>query len=415
MDRRSFVKNSLVSGLALLSAKSIFAAGISSPKLNIGIIGSGNRGQGLAHILRDFEPIHVGALADTLPFRLEEARAIAPGASPYKDYRKLLDDKSIDAVVIATPMSTHEQIAIDALDAGKHVYCEKTLVKGLHGIQHILDKEAAAPQLVFQSGHQYRSSPLYNEVRSMVQSGYLGDITAIHCQWNRNNSWRKPVPDPSLERQINWRLYREFSGGLVSELMSHHMDFVNWVSDSTPSRICALGGIDHWKDGRENADNVHALFEYPSGMDASFTCTTTNGYEDFQIKILGSNATIVMQRSDAKIFIEQQSRGKKIIVDGVTGATATAWQRGEGATIEAPGQNPTKDALAEFYDAIVHGTAVKSNVYEAANTAKSVQLTLNALDKQKVVYWKDYPELAYAPVDQQKNALKDKKMIARSI
>ena len=102
------------------------------------------------------------------------------------------------------------------------------------------------------------------DIVDMIQAGEIGKVSSIQAQWNRNGNWRRKVPDPSLERLINWRMYKEYSGGLVAELCSHHIDFVNWVIGENPKKIMGSGGIDYWNDGRETFDNVHLLFNYPS-------------------------------------------------------------------------------------------------------------------------------------------------------
>jgi len=148
------------------------------------------------------------------------------------------------------------------------------MVRGVEEIQTVIDAHRETTQ-IFQVGHQYNSAELYQKVSQIVQSGYLGEITAFECQWNRNGDWRRPVPHPKWERAINWRMYKENSGGLVAELCSHQIDFICRTLGEAPEVITGFGGIDYWKDGRETFDNVHLLFKYPSGIDASFTCTTS--------------------------------------------------------------------------------------------------------------------------------------------
>jgi predicted dehydrogenase len=363
-------------------------------KLSIGVIGTGDRGKGLIQLMNKIGSFEIVACADVLPFRLEEGLKLAPRAAGYAAFEPLLNDPNVEAVIIATPFSTHDEIAIAALDAGKHIYCEKTMVKGISEIQSVLDKSQGS-SLVFQTGHQYHSSPLYQRVRSMVLAGYVGDVTAYECQWNRNGSWRRPVPDPKFERLINWRMYREFSGGLAAELMSHQIDFINWVTGSHPEKMTGFGGIDHWKDGRETFDNAHLLAEYPSGMDASFTCTTTNGHEDYQIKILGSKATIILDYTHGEIYAENFDEKQKGVVDGVSGATLKAWKQGKGAPINAPGNDPTFDALKQFYDSVLNGSPVISDIKTGATTSKCVQMALDVLHGGEIKYWNDYPELNF--------------------
>ncbi len=397
-SRRKFFKTgaALIGG-SVLGVRYLNAMPIHFGKeiVNVGVIGTGDRGSGLIRLMNQIEGLEVVACSDLIPFRLEDAIMLTKSAKAYPDYNNLLADKKVDAVIVSTPFSTHDEIAIAALKAGKHVYCEKTMTKGIAEIQSVIDAVNASGK-VFQTGHQYHSSPLYNKAREIIRSGYIGDVTAYECQWNRNGSWRRPVPDPKWERMINWRMYREYSGGLVAELMSHQIDFINWVTDSHPEQITGFGGIDHWKDGRETFDNVHLLFKYPSGLDASFECTTTNGYQDYQIKVLGSKGTIILDYTKGTIFSEAKGIKEKGLVDGVSGATMQAWQKGEGASIDAPGNDPTLDALKQFYESIANGAPVISNLQTGALTAKCVQVSLDALYQNQVKNWNDYPELQFS-------------------
>ena len=396
-SRRKFIKKSIATTGAVFLSGGLFAlddfAQIKS--VNIGVIGAGSRGQGLMNLVNDIPGLQVTAFADVLPFRLDEARQLCPEAMVYDDYEKLLNSANVDAVIISTPFGTHDEIALDALDAGKHIYCEKTMAKGLNEIQAVVDKSRALPQLVFQTGHQYHSSPLYVKAREIIRSGYLGEVTAYHCQWNRNGDWRRDVPDPKWERQVNWRMYKENSGGLVAELMSHQIDFINWVTDSHPARISGFGGIDHWNDGRETFDNVHLLFEYPSGLDASFTCTTTNGYDDYKIKVLGKSATMILDYTEGFIYLEDSKMKELGDVDGVSGATVKAWDAGQASKIPAPGNDPTLDALSQFRESIINKTPVISDIKTGALTSKCVQLSLDALYEKKIVNWDDSPKLSF--------------------
>jgi predicted dehydrogenase len=398
-NRRKFLKSGLLATGGVVLASSYLEATplfFGDRKVRIGVIGVGDRGSGLSSLIDEIEGLEVVAYADLIPFRLEAALAKNARAKGYESHIGLLNDPNVDAVLITTPFSTHDEIAIAAMNAGKHIYCEKTMVKGLDEMQTVIDL-ANQTGLVFQTGHQYHSSLLYRKVREIIRSGYIGDVTSYECQWNRNGSWRRPVPDPKWERIINWRMYREYSGGLIAELMSHQIDFINWVTDSHPAKITGFGGIDHFKDGRETFDNVHLLFEYPSGLDASFTCTTTNGYEDYQIKILGSKATIIMDYTHAEIYSEKKGLRKELgVVDGVSGATMQAWEQGKGAPIDAPGNDPTLDALRQFYDSIVNNAPVVSDIKTGAITSKCVHIGLEAVHQGGVKYWKDYPELRFS-------------------
>jgi predicted dehydrogenase len=391
MKRRDFIVKGGVISTAVLASSSAFSSLAVNPgndsNINIGVIGTGSRGGGLIPFLKEIEGMTVTACCDVLPFRLESGLERAgQKARGYADYRKLLDNPDIDAVLVSTPFNTHAQIAIHALEAGKHVYCEKTLAKGFNDIAKLVDK-ASATKTIFQTGHQYHSSRLYEHVVGMIRDGEIGKIIAFECQWNRNGDWRRSVPDPKWERAINWRLYREYSGGLTAELCSHQIDFINWVLEENPSKIMGIGGIDYWRDGRETYDNIHLLFEYPGGVKASFTCLTSNALGDYQIKVLGDKGTILLDYTKAWIYHEKGFTKKLEDVDGVTGATVNPHLQGQAVPIEVSHIDPSKQALIDFRNSVLDNKLPVSNVYTGANTATAVQLSLDAMDQQEAQYW----------------------------
>ena len=391
--RRQFLQRSTLA-TASLAVSPFFIAGTTKRPTGIGIIGTGDRGTGLLNLTKEVEGLKVVAVCDLIDFRLEAARR-ASGATAYSDWRKLLEDKRVDAVYIATPFGLHGEMALAALEAGKHVYCEKTMVRGVDSANAVIAAARARPAQIFQTGHQYHSSALYRELYNYVRQDYFGPITGVHCQWNRNHSWRRPVPEdrPELERLINWRMYREHSGGMIAELMSHQIDFVNWISGSHPKRISGQGGIDYYKDGRETFDNVHLQMEYANGWDATFTCTTINKFGDFEIRILGKKATAILDYNDAKVYVEPMEPAEVGMVDGVSGATIAAWQAGEGVPVDADGQRPTLQALKQFEYAIQTGEQPESSVQTGALAAKCVAIGLDAAQAGDTRLWGDYAAL----------------------
>nr|WP_299385876.1 Gfo/Idh/MocA family oxidoreductase [Allomuricauda sp.] len=387
MKRRDFVASTgmAVAGLSVASAGLVYPSKNNS--INIGVIGTGDRGSGLIPIINSIDELNVTACCDVLPFRLKRGMDKAENAEAYKDYRKLLDNKDVDAVLIATPFSMHGQMALDALDAGKHVYCEKTMAKGYDDIKKLVQK-ASGSKSVFQTGHQYHSSRLYSHVVDLIKDGKIGKIAAIECQWNRNGNWRRPVPSPEYERAINWRMYKEFSGGLLAELCSHQLDFANWALDAVPIKVVGDGGINYWKDGRETYDNVHMIYTYPNGVRAKFTCLTSNSKDDYRIKIFGDQGTITVDYTKAWFFPEKKDGGRQLgEVDGVSGATVK-WDQDKGSPIEVEHLDPSKQALLDFRDNIRDHKMPESNVMTGAKAAICVQMGLDALYNQKIVDWK---------------------------
>ena len=388
--RRSFIKKSAVAFSApLITPKSdIFSIFKSSPlnQLNIGIIGTGDRGQGLLKLISKIDGMRLIAICDNLQFRLNQAAEIAPKAIKYSNYKELLSNKNLDAVIISTPLNTHASIASDAVDASLHIYCEKTMVKGDISTMNLVKKVKKDHNKIFQTGHQYHSSRLYSHIVELVQSGEIGQIIAIQAQWNRNGNWRRQVQDPKFERQVNWRMYREYSYGLTAELSSHQIDFSNWLLKSTPKKVVGFGGIDYWKDGRETYDNIHLTYSYPSGVKASFTCLTSNGKDDYQIKVMGDKASIMIGYKDAWIYPE--GKYNKVIkdVDGVSGATSS-WIEGKGNPIKFDHKEPTYQALEDFRYAIINDSTPMSNLKSGADVSIAVDMGIRAMDTEQVVSW----------------------------
>ena len=389
-SRRSFIKKGvLTASVPLFAPKTeLFSIlkGVPSDQLNVGVIGTGARGQGLINIINEIEGIDLIAICDTLPFRLNEAASLAPKAKQYSNYQEMLLLKNLDAVIISTPLNTHSVIASDAVDASVHIYCEKTMVKGDQDTLDLIQKVQNNHKKIFQTGHQYHSSRLYSHVVKMIQEGEIGQVIAIQSQWNRNGDWRRYVPDPKFERQINWRMYREYSYGLTAELSSHQIDFCNWLLKENPIKVTGFGGIDYWKDGRETYDNTNLIYSYANGVKASFTCLTSNAKDDYQIKVMGDKATVIISYDKAWKYTE--GKYNKVIgnVDGVSGATQS-WTEGKGNLINFNHLEPTRQALEDFKSSIINNTVPLSNLKSGAAVSFAVDMGIRAMDLKKVVSW----------------------------
>jgi len=391
VKRRSFIKKTSLATAGLAGFPYLHGNVMSniSPNetINIGVIGTGVRGSGLISIINSIDNINVIAGCDVLPFRLDKGLAKSKSKPKgYSDYRKLLDSKDIDAVIVATPFHTHSKIAIDALDANKAVFCEKTLAKGYSGVHKLVNKVNQSNQ-IFQTGHQYHSSRLYTHVVDLIKKGKVGNITAFECQWNRKGNWRRQAPEPKFDKAINWRMYREFSGGLTAELCSHQIDFVNWVLNETPNQVMGVGGVDYWKDGRETFDNVHLIYSYPKGIKAKFTCLTSNAKDGYQIKVIGDKGTIIIDTKHAWFYPEGKKKNKVWgEVDGVSGATVQ-WDKEKGYKLDIEHLDPSKQALLDFRASIINTKTPESNVITGAKAALCVQMGLDAMYNNEIVKW----------------------------
>jgi predicted dehydrogenase len=278
MTRRDVVKVAGATGAALGLAstmkapaflKSVHAA---NNQVAYGIIGTGGRGQYLLGLLNSVDNGRCVAICDISDDALNKGK-MAAGNNPktYKDYRQLLADSSVEAVLIATPVYLHYPMLEDSLKAGKHVFCEKSLVftaEEVHKVRQLYPSQHA--KQVLQVGLQRRYSEYYNMVRQMIDKGMLGDVKFMYAQWHRNPGWTmKPG---------NWRLFRKTSGGLAAELGSHHFDVADWMFGSSPEMVMGLGGLDTMHDGRDIFDNIQLIFKYPQGKKFMWSGSSTTSH-----------------------------------------------------------------------------------------------------------------------------------------
>lgn len=297
INRRDFLKQMGIAGMGVFLASSPWLAAFSEVsktdklKTRLGIIGPGSRGQFLLSLLCKNPKAEIAALCDIYQPSIESALKLAPKAKVYKDYHQLLDDKSIDAVVVATPLNTHYQIVMDAFDAGKYIYCEKCIGYTMQECYNMYRKHRETGQIFF-TGQQRLFDPRYIKAMEMVHAGKFGDINAIRAFWFRNGDWRRPVPSPELERQINWRLYKEYSKGLMTELACHQLQIGSWARRKLPEKVMGHGAITYWKDGREVYDNVSCIYIFDDGVKMTFDSVISNKFYGLEEQILGNLGTV---------------------------------------------------------------------------------------------------------------------------
>jgi predicted dehydrogenase len=360
----------------------------------MGILGYGDRGSGLHRTLMDMpEQFKVTAICDNLPFRMDNAKKMfGNGLSYYNDYRQLLEKTDLDVILVATPLYLHLKHAKAVLESGKHLFQEKTMVFSVDEALQMAHLAKQYSNQIIQIGHQYRYSPLYFKVKEMIQSGYLGNVTQIEARWDRNNNWRREVPSPELERQINWRMYREYSGGLVAELLSHQIDFINWAFETTPTEIYGTGGIDTFKDGRETFDNVQVALRYgKEGMIGNFGATCGNQYDGYSFKIKGTKGMVALLTNEGIFYPEPDIRAELEQVDGVSGATKLVWSDGKKGVkiIDEKLKDGSVYALQDFYRCLVEKATPYSNVFNGGETAITVALANKSLYEGGRQLWEE--------------------------
>ena len=309
-SRRDFIKKvTAISGSALVLTSmpwvgayvnGIKAGKLPSDKVRLGVIGIGDRGSLLILTIKEFEKegnVEIAAVCDNYQPNYDNAIKLTGGkAKGFSDYRALLELKDIDAVVIATPLHEHAHIAIDAMKAGKHVFCEKSMARTIEDTKRMYDTHIGT-NMILQIGHQRMFDPVYLEAIDRIKKGELGKVTQMRMFWHRNNNWRREVPKdhPELERRINWRHYKEYSAGLMTELASHQIQIANWIMGETPVSVMGTGSINYWKDGREVYDNVALIYSYSNGTQLIYDSLTSNKHYGCEEQILGSKGTMELE------------------------------------------------------------------------------------------------------------------------
>lgn len=341
-SRRNFIGN-MATGLAgTLAAPNVLGA---HNRVRFGIIGAGARG---AELLRDAlacANTECTGVADIYSRRLEEARLIAPAARQHADYRSLLEDPAVDAVLIATPQHLHAAHFIAALDAGKHVYLEKTMAFTVeHAKAMRAAVERAGANRAIQIGHQFNSSGHAADAARFLQPDLMGKITFIQARMYRNTphgkpQWARPVyPDMTPEniawqsflgdapespfdahRFVNWRYYWDYSGGSVFENMSHQLAF--WyqaIGLKIPRAVTMTGGIYLWKDGREVPDTMSVAMEHEEELLYTWDCGFGNERLSVTEDVMGTSGTISRTPQTIRYTPEKKNRPGANEMAGVT-------------------------------------------------------------------------------------------------
>jgi predicted dehydrogenase len=409
MKRREFVTASAAAaGTSLLGldamAETLMKSRVSpQDEINVGVIGPGSRGKYIMQLFLRVPGVRVTALCDVYEPRFAEGREITGEDTPaYSDYRRMLDDASdLDAVIVATPLSFHREHVVASLERGLHVYGEKAMGFTVDDCNAIV-KATRDSGRQFQTGLQYRYAPWYREAIERIRNGEIGRVTHVYGYWHRNYNWRRPVPDPSLERLINWRLYKEFSGGLLAELGSHQIDVANWIFDEVPTSVIGTGGITFYHDGRETFDNVQAVFNYPSGGTHVFSSIIGNHNVGYQLNIYGTGGSVKLTLEDGAFYYEPARANSAVPEDlierGVhTSATLSTSgdmpYRGPGLPIEIPENeagNPNYLAVASFIESLRTGTRPFADEQVGWNSAVAVALGNEAIRGKHYVEFADY-------------------------
>jgi predicted dehydrogenase len=343
----------------------------------------------------------------------------------------------------------HYPLTRDALLSGRHVFCEKCLVFKPDEVHELRALAESRPKQVLQTGLQRRYSQFYQMVKDMVDKGVLGNVHHIHAQWHRNminkpsRLWTmKPGGPSNLD---NWRLYRQFSGGLTAELTSHQVDIADWMFGSSPEFVMGLGSLDLLKDGRDVYDNIQLIYRYPNGQKLTYSAISTNQFlpyfngtrPEMGEIIMGTDGTIEITVGDdvhmpvawwyreppKTATVEKANDKKQPFVAGATmiaagGANgpiplmtgdlafdgkesfldrevkyARRWLYSKGVFVQEEQRNPVDVELESFFQNCRDGGRPKADLEIGMADAVAVILSNQAMDEGRKVYFSEIEKM----------------------
>lgn len=414
ISRREFLKNLGIAGSGVILAASPWLSAFSevtqtnNEKCRLAIIGPGSRGRFLMNFLIQNPKVKIVALCDIYRASIEAALKLAPNAKVYGDYHEVLEDRSVDAILVATPLSSHCQIVIDAFDAGKHVFCEKSIGFTMEECFRMYNKYLSSGKIFF-TGQQRLFDPRYIKTMEMIHAGTFGEINAIHTFWNRNGDWRRPVPSPHLERLINWRLYRDFSKGLMTELACHQLQIGSWALRKLPERVMGHGAITYWKDGREVYDNVSCIYVFDDGVKMTFDSVISNKFYGLEEQIMGHLGTVEPEKGryyfenipPAPGFLQMVNEWENKLFDSLPFA-GTSWapetansNKGELILGERPKTDGTSLLLEAFVEAVITGKQPPRIAEEGYYASMLCLLGHQAMEEEKTLRFPDEYKINY--------------------
>lgn len=391
MDSRRNFLGKMASGLAVVAAPgSVLGA---NERIRLGIIGAGDRGMQIVREAIACPNTEFVAFADIYTKRFERALSAAPNAKTYLDHRYLLDDKSIDAVLIATPQHLHCEHFTAALEAGKHVYQEKTMAFTVDHAKRMRTAYKKAGKRTVQIGHQYCSSGQVDDAVSFLKSGNMGKITAIHAHMYRNTphgkpQWSRPIDatmnpeniiwksflgeapqhDFDANRYLNWRFFFDYSGGNVYENMCHQLSFwYKTMNLQIPKSATMTGGIYLWKDGREVPDTMNVSLEQPEELLFSWDSGFGNSQLGVTEDVLGTDGTI--------------SKGQQIRF------TPQKVNRPDGTEMVGQTRTPPNAHMQNFLDCIRSGQTPNCPFDVGFRTAIACRMTVESYRQGRTIKW----------------------------
>jgi predicted dehydrogenase len=430
LDRRRFLQAAATAGAALVLARPgrLFGA-TGQSDLRIALIGLGAEGKVLMEATLKIPGIRFVAVCDIWGYALKYGQRFLKkeghAVNAYENFEDLLArEKDLDGVLVATPDFWHAPITNAFLKAGIHVYCEKMMSNTIEGARSMVQTMKDTGKLL-QIGHQRRSNPRYlvAKNRLLKEARLLGRITAANGQWNRAVSddlgWPKnsAIPEDILKKYgyenmyqfRNWRWFKKYGGGPLSDLGAHQIDIFNWFFDAPPKSVLAGGGNDYYPN-HEWFDNAMAIFEYetPEGIARAFyeVLTTTSAGGGYFEQFMGTDGTLKMSENPKYTAIYREARAADwskyvqanliapqaaavVDADSSTASKVDARETAELATYRLPvilNKAIHQPHLENFFNAIRGTAKLNCPADEAFRSEIAIFKAIEAVYAQKMIY-----------------------------
>ena len=311
--RRVFLTTA--SGVALTARMAAASVQGANSRVRVAVIGTGGRARGLMNQLKPIAGVEIVGVCDVFEQRLLQAAEIAgPAAFKTPEYRRVLDNKEIDAVLIGAPDHWHKKMTLDAVAAGKDVYVEKPVSHTIEEGAEMVRVIEASKQVV-QTGTQQRSWPHYLQGKELIQSGKLGQITFVQSYWYQHarpgnwpaeqpagldwKQWLGPAKDQPFrpERLYQWRHFWDFGGGQSTDLMTHWIDVVHWYMNVEAPLSVYSSGKNYNMKMWEAPDTVSTTIEFPNNFTCAHLGTYVSRVDDGGLEFRGELGTLKIDRA----------------------------------------------------------------------------------------------------------------------
>lgn len=348
--------------------------------VNVGVIGLGRQGRAILAEIQKIDGLSVKAVCDSDASRLSSGARRARGAETVAEYAAILDRSDIDAVFIATPTHRHRDLALAAIDAGKHVFCEAPMASTIDDCQ-AMAAAARTASTVFHVGMQGRSNPIYKLAFSFARSGSIRDMVGVRGQYHKKTSWRVPANDPTRARELNWRLDPEVSIGLAGEIGTQQFDVAHWFLNRYPVKVRGGGAIQMHDDGREIADTIACELVFENGSTMVYDATLANSYEGQYEQIMGTMGTMKLAWTAGWLFKEADAmtQGWEVYAnrqqfhneEGITLIADATQLAAQGRLKEGIGlpNAPLYYAIEDFLKSVSEGARVRCTADEGLRAA----------------------------------------------